>query len=111
MLELAKQEDDLYLWAKARDEMCYEMDDALQDALRRVMTEYGKLLVDARRDRSGADAVVIALASITNRTVVSDENPSPKPTKRLKIPDVCIRMNIRHIYIRELIREQKWTFR
>ncbi len=57
-----------------------------------------------------ADPFVIAVAQVHRCTVVSGEILSNSQTK-IKIPNVCSDLGIRHINFLQLIREQGWIFR
>lgn len=62
-------------------------------------------LVDARRNRSGSDPFVIAIAQIYGLAVVSYEARSRSPAKP-HIPDVCDALGIRMVGLIDMFREQ-----
>ena len=108
--ELKVQEKDtLYKWAKTKESLQYPLDVKLQEAVREVIDSCPSL-VNVYKQRSGADPFVIALAKITNATVVSEEKPRKSSSDPLKIPDACQLMGIKHFRVADLIREQGWTF-
>ncbi len=59
--ELQRKDDDVYKWVKEREEMIVSIDDEIQGHLVDIMSKYGRL-VDSRKNRSGGDPWVIALA-------------------------------------------------
>jgi len=72
-------------------------------------TGIAEKLIDTRKNRSGADPFVIALAKVEGCGVVTGEKPTNHP-ERPKIPDVCRAIGIPCINILQLCREQKWVF-
>ena len=108
LVELERKDDELYDWAKARNDLFVPIDDDIQIAVQQILANHRKLL-DTRKNRSGADPFVIALAQINDCTVVSNERPTSSPN-RPNIPDVCSILNVRCITVLQLIREQGWVF-
>ena len=74
-----------------------------------ILGKYERLL-DTRKNRSGADPFVIALAVVERCAVLTEEGQSGTLAKP-NIPDVCADMGIRCIDMVGLIREQRWVFR
>lgn len=104
--ELKKKDDDIYEWCKERkDKLIIELDEATQDAVVALMTNYPRL-VDTAKGRSGGDPFVIALAQSTaiQMTVVTEENPG-----KTKIPDVCAGEGIEVMKIVDLIEQEGWV--
>ena len=62
-------------------------------------------LIDTRRNRSGSDPFVIAVAQVHGLAVVSYEQRSGA-VRRPHIPDVCDALNIRTLGLVDLFREQ-----
>lgn len=91
--EIEKKYDPLYEWAKDRNQYFMDVTLAVQMALREVMSSHDRL-VDSTKQRSIADPWVIAYAKAEAAVVVTKEALSDKPTKRIKIPDVCNAMGI-----------------
>lgn len=104
--DLEKKDDGAYKWAKKREKMFLEIHE-YESELKTVMTEYPRL-VDTRTGKSGSDPMVVALAMSKNLTVVSGEGVGSAKSPR--IPFVCDQMDIRHINLLTLIRDQSWTF-
>jgi hypothetical protein len=105
--ELSKKQDDVYEWAKNKDNLFIPLTPDIQRASRTILSRFQKL-VGASRERSQADAFVIALAMVENCTVITGEpyGDENKP----KIPFVCNQYNIPCINMVGLIREQNWRF-
>jgi len=98
--ELKKKHDDLYAWAKERQDMFLEIDQ-FQDQLTDIMANYPRL-VDTKKGKSGADPMVIALALAQEPTltVITEEGMGSENSP--KIP--------RQINVLQLLRDQKWRF-
>jgi len=108
LYELERKDDEVVQWVKGRPEFFVEIDNDIQLAVQEILLKHKKLL-DQRKNRSGADPFVIALAQLNECTVVSNERATKSP-ERPNIPDVCRAYGIRCITVLELIREQGWTF-
>lgn len=107
--ELEKKDDEVYKWALDRKIMFIEIDDDIQVAVREILQNHKRLL-DTRKNRSGADPFVIALAKIRGCTVVTNEQLTNSPD-RPHIPDVCKSFNIPTVSLLDLIKEKGWVFR
>lgn len=108
LFELEKKQDEPYKWAKKNSDLFIQIDDEQQTEVSRILADHKKL-IDQRQNRSAADPFVIALAKVKGCAVLTGEKPTDS-LKRPNIPDVCNVLNITHINILELCREQKWTF-
>lgn len=108
LYELEKKEDDAYEWSKNNENMFILTDERIQLAVIEILRDHKKL-IDTRKNRSGADPFVIALAKVEGCGVVTGEKPTNRP-ERPKIPDVCRAIVIPCINILQLCREQKWVF-
>lgn len=107
--ELDKKDDEVYKWAKEHSSMFIPIDAAIQIEVSGILRAHKKL-IDDRKNRSGADPFVIALARIKNCTVLTGERPS-NSNNRPHIPDVCSALGIRWVNMLEMFREQGWVFR
>ena len=104
-----KKDDDVYKWAYEHRELLFlPLYEEIQLALKGIMSKYPRI-ISARKNRSGADPWVIALAQVENRDVVTNEGESNNLDKP-HIPDVCRELDIRCITMHQLIREQGWRF-
>ncbi|MDQ7827015.1 MAG: DUF4411 family protein [Candidatus Eremiobacteraeota bacterium] len=109
ILELEKKEDVLHKWAIKQEKLCVPIDIDIQKEVREILKSHKRLL-DTRKNRSGADPFVIALAKVRKCTVITNEKKTSSQEKP-HIPDVCEKLGIRCINLLELILEQGWIFR
>ena len=105
--ELERQDDEIYRWARQQTEMFIPIDHEIQPIVSGVLLQHPNL-IDVRRNRSGADPFVIALAIQRGSAVVTQEVPTNNPS-RPHIPDVCAPFSIPCVDILRLIRQQGWT--
>ena len=106
--ELQRKDDEVYNWAINLSSMFVPTSIEIQESVKAILKEHKKL-IDTRKNRSGADPFVIALAQVKGLTVVTAEGLSGS-LERPKIPDVCKALGIRCISVLELFREEKWRF-
>lgn len=104
--ELKRKDDGVYQWVKGRDTIIVPIDEDIQKHLVGVMKLYPRL-VDTKRNRSGCDPWVIALAKARSLSVVTAEKASGSLIKP-KIPDVCKDMGIPCVEVIEFYRKQGW---
>jgi hypothetical protein len=109
LLELERKDDEVYEWAKQRKATLFVAIDEVQQRHVSELLAKHERLVDTRKERSGADPFVIALAIARGCAVVTAEPPTGKPDKP-NIPDVCASMGVRSLTVLELFREQGWRF-
>ena len=109
LYELEKKEDNVYKWAKNHKNMFASTDEKIQLAVIEILRNHKKL-IDTRKNRSGADPFVIALAKVEGCNVITGEKPTNR-RERPHIPDVCGDLGIPCINILQLCRAQKWVFR
>jgi hypothetical protein len=105
--ELRRKSDDLFAWIKQRPQAIVPHTDAVQAAASRILSTH-PLLVKARKNRSGADPFVIAVAMCEHCTVVTQEGPGSDNAP--KIPDVCRAYRVPYQSLRDLIRDEGWRF-
>ena len=108
LVELKKQDDAVYKWVHARQEMFCPLDEPVQLAAMQVLGKHPRL-VDNRLNRTSADPFVIALAQVNSCMLITGERPSTSLAKP-KIPDVCIDLNIPWSNMLGLFRQQNWVF-
>ena len=106
LVELEKKDDEVCEWARRHQPMFRTPEEPIQRAVTGILAVHPRL-VDTRRNRSGADPFVIALAQVNTCTVVTYEMPSGNPAKP-HIPDVCSNLGVRCISFVQLIRELGW---
>ncbi len=103
-LELTSQDDGLSDWARARRHMFLPIDVEIQDKVKQVLSTHPTLL-DLKKNKSGADPFLIAVASIHKCSLVTEEKPSGGP-QRSKIPDVCKAHDIECIPLLVMLRRE-----
>lgn len=106
VLELKRKDDGIYTWIEVQEAMVVPIDKEVQQHLSDVMGKYPRL-VDTRKNRSGCDPWVIALAQARSLTVVTGEK-STGSLVRPKIPDVCKDLGIPCISVIDFFRKQGW---
>ena len=104
--ELERKDDGIFKWVKNHENMIVPIDDGVQQRVAGIMSRHGRL-VDSRKNRSGCDPWVIALAQEHGLTVVTAEKPT-RSLARPKIPDVCLDLGVSCIEIIDLFRAQGW---
>lgn len=102
--ELGRKDDGIFKWVKEHEQIIVPIDEEIQAALASIMKAHPRL-VDTKKNRSGCDPWVIALARTRNLTVVTGERGSGKIEKP-KIPDVCKALNLPCIEIIDFFRRQ-----
>ncbi len=102
--ELERKDDGIYKWVQENEHIVVPIDERIQEILDSIMKAHPRL-VDTRKNRSGCDPWVIALAKAQNLTVVTGERGTGRIEKP-KIPDVCKALGIPCIEIIEFFRKQ-----
>jgi hypothetical protein len=87
LIELNAQDDEVAVWANARQELFLPLTEDIQAKAREILASHPTLL-DMKRKKSSADPFLIAAAIIRAATVVTQEKRSGGPPS-VKIPDVC----------------------
>jgi hypothetical protein len=106
--EIERKEDALFKWAKERDQMFIPLNNDIQSATKTILIKYPKL-VDSRTGKSFADPFVIATAQVIGATVITGESHEGS-SKRPKIPNVCLDLNIPCKNIVQMIDAERWRF-
>ncbi len=104
--ELKRKDDGIYKWIYTRESMIVPIEADVQAYLVGIMAKYPRL-VDTKKNRSGCDPWVIALAKARGFSVVTAEKPSGNLIKP-KIPDVCSDQAVPCIDAVEFFRKQGW---
>lgn len=105
--ELKRKDDGLHAWLGGRPQAIVSHTDAVQAKVKQVLASH-PLLVKQRKNRSGADPFVIAVALCEGATVVSQEPWGSEQTP--KIPDVCKAYQVPLLRLGELISTERWRF-
>ncbi len=106
--EIVRTDDDLTKWLKSSKIPIRKTDEQVTKCLQDIYSAdpNHKYLVDNTKARSLADPWVIAHALRENATVVTkEEKVTAKNTKKIKIPNVCEKMNVSWINDFQLIDE------
>ena len=108
--ELERKDDEVLAWTKLREHMYVPIDEETQTRVVAILQRFPRL-IDTRRNRSGADPWVIALAQVRNLIVVTFEEKSNSAT-RPKIPDVCDGMpsSVPYLNLVQLAQREGWSF-
>lgn len=106
--ELERKDDDVLKWVKKHDSMIVRIDAEIQRYVVEIMSSHTRL-VDSKKNRSGADPWVIALARAKSLTVVTAEKATGSPAKP-KIPDVCKDLGIVSVSVIGFFRRQGWRW-
>ena len=85
------------------------LDGSIQAQVRAILAQHQRLL-DTRKNKSGGDPFVIALAQVRRCTVVTAELATNSLT-RPKIPDVCGALNVPGISLVDLFRQEGFIVR
>jgi len=107
--EIKKKSDGVIEWAQKYKGLFIPLTAGIQKHLRKIMSDFAEGFVDPKRNRSGADPVVVAVALAHGYTVVTGERPGRKKGDT-KIPDVCKHYGIRWCNIMVMFRELKMVF-
>lgn len=112
--EIVKTDDDLSKWLKSSKIPIRKIDEQVTVCLKAIYSAdpNHKFLVDNTKARSLADPWVIAHALRENATVVTkEEKVTAINTTRIKIPNVCEKMNVTWINDFQFIVELGIRFR
>jgi hypothetical protein len=104
--ELKRKDDGIYKWVEERESMIVSIETDIQSCLVEIMKKYPRL-VDTKKNRSGCDPWVIALARVRGLSVVSAEKASGSLIKP-KIPDVCKDLTVPYVEVVDFFRKQGW---
>ncbi len=104
--ELEKKDDGAAEWIRKHSGMIIATDETIQREVRDILAKFPRL-VDTRKNRSGGDPFVIAVAHLLGYTVVTGELPSGNPAKP-HIPDACANLKVACVNVLDFFREQKW---
>jgi hypothetical protein len=104
--ELKRKDDGIYKWIEDRESMIVSIETDVQNCLVRIMEKYPRV-VDTKKNRSGCDPWVIALAQARGFSVVTAEKASGSLIKP-KIPDVCKDLAVPYVEVVDFFRKQGW---
>lgn len=111
LVELEKQDDDLYQWCKARDnDLFIDLVEELQDAVILLLAKYPKLVATGRNK---ADPFVIALATLAKPDpliIITEEGPQSGSAKKPNIPFICNKEGLTSQPLIKLLRDTNFKF-
>jgi predicted nucleic acid-binding protein len=99
--ELFHKDDELAAWAKTNIRTWHPLTDEIQECVRDIMRNWGRL-VDHRRNRGSADPFVIATAKSLGAIVVTDEGPGNE--MNVRIPYVCSQIDVGCLGLLDFVR-------
>lgn len=82
------------------------IDDTVQNNVRRIVTEYPRLIEFASSGTSSGDAFLIATAMKYQLTIITEENKD----RQNKIPYICRQYGVKTLSITNLCKEEDWSF-
>jgi hypothetical protein len=99
--------DDLALWVDERESLCLPSTKEIQELSGRIgdfifSPENKYKTHHALRFAKGADAWLIAYASLDKGVVVSREKPEPN-SRKPKVPDICAKFGVKFITLHKLV--------
>jgi hypothetical protein len=101
-------EDELYRWTQDQQGLYVPIDEPIQKEVKSILKRHPGL-VNIKKNKSGADPFVVALARINGCAVVTQEVKSG-PGGAPKIPNVCADLDVECINLLTLCRRQEWKF-
>jgi hypothetical protein len=108
--DLEKQDDEVHAWARTQAGLFVPLDGPLQIATGDVLAAYPQW-IPVDRSRNVADAFVVGLARVRRCAVVSGEKWSNSPyPDRIKIPNVCDGLGVRHWSFLEMLQDLTWSY-
>ena len=105
-LELEAQDDLVTDWARKHSFIFIPLITPIQEKAIEILSTFTNL-IDDKNLKSSADPFLIATALIKGCTVVTEEIPSGKDAKLVKIPNVCAIFGIPCINLLELFRIER----
>ena len=106
--ELELVDDDLLKWGKERRPMFITLETEQQDRVKEILKNF-PTLIDPNKTTPDADPFVISLAMTEAAVVVTNERLAG-PGGRPRIPNVCLKYNVKCLNLLDLFRELRWNF-
>lgn len=103
--EIQAKNDPLYKWLRDRKKVFHEESDEVLEFMQREIFGVERFRRITETGRNGADPLVIAMAKVTSRVVVTNEQPVGPESTRIKIPVICDHFGIRWLRPLEYYRE------
>lgn len=102
-LELEAQDDLVTDWARKHSFIFIQLLPPIQEKAHDILSIFPNL-IDDKNLKSSADPFLIATALVKGCTIVTEEMPSGKDAKFVKIPNVCAKLGVICINLIELLR-------
>ena len=110
LVDLQRQDDEVHAWARTQARLFVPLDDDIQIATGEILAVYNEWIPEDR-SKNVADAFVVALARARGCPVVSGEHWSDSPyPSRVRIPNVCDGLGVRHMSFLEMVQDLRWAF-
>jgi Domain of unknown function (DUF4411) len=114
-IEIERQKDDLSVWSKNSASPLYLTPRASATTQFRRLTAWAnghqQYTAPAKRDfLASADYFLVAQAADLGFTVVTHEVPAPHAKKRIKIPEACAEVGVRHCLPWSVLRSEGALF-
>ena len=104
--ELESKDDAWRAWVyERRDAMIWPIDEAIQDALARVMPVYASAVLNL--DSIKGDPFFVAAAMANNATLITSEKPKKG---NVKIPRICDALGVKWSPMLDVVRAEGWRF-
>jgi hypothetical protein len=107
-VELSRRTADISQWAKDQPDLFVDLEPNIQQATSDILHAHPQLMGNGK-GRHGADPFVIALASVRDGIVVTEEKPTGNIIKP-RIPDVCEAVGVRWMRLVQFVEAQGWVF-
>jgi hypothetical protein len=111
LVELEKQDDDLFKWCKDREEACFvDLIEDLQDAVIALEKKYPKLVATGRNK---ADPFVMGLAVISKPKliIITEEGAQSGSANKPNIPYICRQEGLVSEALVKLLRDTGFRFK
>jgi hypothetical protein len=112
--DLTDGDDDLAKWAKVRDDRFFvspvERDIAALGQVTRWINDHQAYTSTAKQTfLNCSDYFVVAQALASSHTVITHEKPE-NSVKRIKIPNVCVALNVKYMTCWQMLRTERARF-
>ena len=105
--EITQKSDELASWGKEWSACFVPFDEEQEPVLIDILSRFERVAMTGKR-RNAADPFLIALASTTNTTLITEEKRGSE--NKPKIPDVCAALDIATMPILDMFREEQFRF-
>lgn len=103
--ELQGKNDTLYKWTRQHPALYVDEDDDVFAYMQDEIFSIERFANIQEAGRNGADPLVISMAALTRRTVVTNEQRVPPNSAKIKIPTICEHLGVRWLRPLEFYQE------